>query len=259
MHSLELTVDLVETLFEPLASVVCCVKDLEGRYLAVNSAFVGRTGHESKSDVLGKTAAEVFPTTLAKGYEAQDRQVLQLGKALVDQLERIRNTDGTTGWYLTNKYPVRDATGRVVGLVGVSQDLDEPAERSLRISRLAEVADYIRRHLDEPLRIEDLAVGMGLSVKQFERRMHKVFRLTPKQFVTKCRIDEATRLLIETNQPLPEIAGACGFSDQSSFTRQFKSTTGYAPGEFRRHHGSRLESAPGRVPPSTIRAGERSR
>jgi AraC-like DNA-binding protein len=153
---------------------------------------------------------------------------------LIDLLERIRNTDGTIGWYLTNKYPIEDEEGRVVGLVAVSQDLDEPAERSLRLSRLAEVADYIRSHLDESLRIEDLATAAGLSVKQFERRMHKVFRLTPKQFVTKCRIDQATRLLIETDQPLGEIAFACGFSDQSAFTRQFKSTTGCAPGEFRR-------------------------
>jgi hypothetical protein len=73
---------------------------------------------------------------------------------------------------------------------------------------------------------------------QLERRMQKVFGLAPKQYVVKARVDEACRLLTHTNDPLATIAAACGWYDQSAFTRQFTRVTGCPPGEFRsRNHG----------------------
>jgi PAS domain S-box-containing protein len=227
-------VALIEVLFDPLGGVVYCVKDLKGRYVSANSAFAARAGRESKAEVLGKTAMDLFPAYLAREYEAQDRRIIATGDPVLDRLECIRNSDGSIGWYVTNKRPLRDAARRMIGIVSVSQDLDEPAESSLKFSRLAKVAEHIRAYLDEPLRVETLAKLTGLSVTQFERRMRKVFRLSPKQFVIKCRMDEATRLLAETKQSLGEIALACGFNDQSAFSRQFKSAMGTTPGEFRR-------------------------
>ena len=177
---------------------------------------------------------DLFPAYLAREYEAQDRQILETGEPLLARLECIRNADGSIGWYVTNKQPLRDLSRRMIGIVSVSQDLEEPAESSLKLSRLAEVAEHIRTHLDEPLRVEQLAAIAGLSLTQFERRMRRVFRLSPKQFTIKCRMDEATRRLTETKQSLGDIALACGFTDQSAFTRQFKSAMGTTPGEFRR-------------------------
>ncbi len=232
--SLTEAVALVEVLFEPLGGVVYCTKDLAGRYVSVNSAFAARAGRESKSQVLGKTAMDLFPAYLAREYEAQDRRIIKTAEPLLDRLECIRNADGSIGWYVTNKRLLRDSAGRMIGILSVSQDLEEPAESSLKLSRLAKVAEHIRTHLDEPLRVDTLAKLTGLSVTQFERRMRKVFRLSPKQFVIKCRMDEATRLLTETSQALGDIAFACGFTDQSAFTRQFKSAMGATPGEFRR-------------------------
>jgi transcriptional regulator GlxA family with amidase domain len=122
----------------------------------------------------------------------------------------------------------------VVKLIGVSQNLHAPNTGDLKLSRLAEVVENIHTHLDDPLRVDDLARLAGLTLPQFDRRMRKVFRLSAKQFVMKCRIEETTCLLAESDhQPIGEIALACGFSDQSAFTRQFKVTTGLPPGEFR--------------------------
>lgn len=233
-ESLADAVALIELLFEPLGGVVYCVKDLNGRYVSANPAFAARAGRESKTEVLGKTAMDLFPAYLAREYEAQDRRIIATGDPVLDRLECIRNSDGSIGWYVTNKRPLWDAARRMIGIVSVSQDLDEPAESSLKLSRLARVVEHIRMHLDEPLRVDALARLTGLSVTQFERRMRKVFRLSPKQFVIKCRMDEATRLLTETEQSLGEIALACGFNDQSAFSRQFKSAMGTTPGEFRR-------------------------
>ena len=52
-------------LFETLVNVIFCAKDLEGRYVEVNSAFVRRTGRSSKGEVIGTTARDHFIAELA--------------------------------------------------------------------------------------------------------------------------------------------------------------------------------------------------
>jgi AraC-like DNA-binding protein len=68
---------------------------------------------------------------------------------------------------------------------------------------------------------------------RFERLVKQVFHLTPRQLLTKTRIDAASRLLQEGGASVAEIAHRCGYSDHSAFTRQFKATVGIAPVAFR--------------------------
>ena len=190
----------------------------------------------SAESIVGKTASDIFAPNLAASYIEQDQEVLQTRAPATDRLERIRNSDGSVGWYLSFKHPLKNDHDEMVGMIGISQDLHAPTESVLKLSRLATVVDHIHHHLDQPLRVEQLARLVELSPTQFDRRMHKVFRLSAKQFIMKCRIDEASRRLSETDEAIGDIALACGFADQSAFTRQFKTTTGHPPGEYRRLH-----------------------
>ena len=236
MEAISSAIRMTAGLFEPLGDVVYCVKDQAGRYRAVNAAFLERVKLRSANDALHKTASDLFPEPLAQTYIAQDAEVFGSRGPIHDRLERITNRDGSIGWYLASKHPIDDADGNVVGLIGVSQDLHTPSTGDLKIARLAEVVQHIHANLDAPLRSDDLAHLAGLSTTQFDRRMRRVFRLSPKQFAMKCRIEEASRRLAETDEPIGEIALGCGFSDQSALTRQFKATTGMPPGEFRATH-----------------------
>jgi AraC-like DNA-binding protein len=97
----------------------------------------------------------------------------------------------------------------------------------------------MRRHYTESLRIEDIATKAGLSVYQFEQRVQRLFQMSPLQLLHKLRLDEATRLLRETDLPLGEIALQTGWCDQSAFTRHFSRYAGMAPGKFRAMQGQR--------------------
>jgi transcriptional regulator GlxA family with amidase domain len=101
---------------------------------------------------------------------------------------------------------------------------------------LASVVTYVAHHLDEQHTVASLAAVAGLSTSQLERRMHKVFGLSPKQYVVKARVDEACRRLTNTADTLADIATSCGWYDQSAFSRQFARITGLPPGEFRTRH-----------------------
>ena len=60
--------------FAAVPHTMFCVKDTDGRYLAVNRAFAERAGR-SVAGVLGRRAGDLFPTDLADSYEHQDRRV----------------------------------------------------------------------------------------------------------------------------------------------------------------------------------------
>ena len=225
---------LVE-LLDTLVDVIFCAKDADLRYVAVNSAFVRRTGRTSKRDVLGCRAGDLFPSVLAERYEEQDAQVLGTGLALRDEIERIRRADGTLGWYVTTKVPVAD-DGTVVGLVSVSRDLDTPSDDAIAVESLERVVATVHARLAEAIRVAELAEVAGTSVTTLERRMKAVFGISPTQYVLKVRVDHAADLLAETDRPLAEVATACGFYDQADLTHRFARLTGETPAQFRASH-----------------------
>lgn len=221
-------------LLETLVEVIFCAKDLDGVYLAVNSAFVRRTGKRSKREVIGHRAVDLFVPELAERYEEQDRAVFSTGAPLQDQLELIRRTTGRLGWYLTTKLPVHDASGAVVGLVSVSRDLDAPSEENVALAELQGVVAHVQDHFGERVRVADLARVAGCTVAQLERRMKRVFGVTATQHVLRVRVEAATRLLTDTDEPIASIAARCGFYDQPDFTRRFARLTNATPADFRR-------------------------
>lgn len=226
--------EVLERLMEGADDLVFCIKNRNGQYLAANDTFLRRTPLASRGQLLGRTAREVFPALLATGYEQQDALVFRTGSEVRDRLETITHRDGTLGWYRADKVPVRDASGAVIALAGISRDLHIPATGDPRLGRLAAVVERIRRDYAQPLRISDLAKQTGLSSSRMERLMKSVLRVSPRQLLTRQRVEAAAALLRDTARPLNDIALDCGFCDQPTFSRQFKAATGIAPGAFRR-------------------------
>lgn len=61
---------------------------VEGRYLSLNYAMVHRCGAKQKTDLIGRTAGEIYPDRLGTHFLNQDLAVIRTGKPLIDQLER---------------------------------------------------------------------------------------------------------------------------------------------------------------------------
>jgi PAS domain S-box-containing protein len=235
--------EVLERLMEGADDLVFCIKDRNGQYLAANETFLRRTRLASREQLLGRTAREVFPALLAAGYEQQDALVFRTGSEVRDRLETITHRDGSLGWYRADKVPVHDAAGEVIALAGISRDLHIPASGDPRLGRLAGIVEIIRRDFAQPLRITDLAREASLSVSGLERLMKSVLRVSPRQLLTRQRVEAAAALLRMSGQPLNDIALECGFCDQPTFCRQFKAVTGLAPGAYRRMTGGSTASS----------------
>lgn len=219
--------------FDEIPDTVYFVKDGMGRYVFVNDTLVKRCGLKRKEDLLGKTAREVFAGELGEEFAAQDRDILAGGAAIRSQLELHLYAGKRQGWCLTWKKALRSVNGEIVGLSGISRDVDGAMSSSGDLESVAGVLNYIKENLDQPLRLSDLAEATGLSTYQISHRVESLLGLTPRQFVNRCRIDAACHALETADSSLSEIALSCGFSDQSSFTRQFGRIVGMTPGGYR--------------------------
>jgi PAS domain S-box-containing protein len=222
-----------EALFDELPEVVFFIKDTVGRYVRVNQTLADRCAGGDKAKLIGKRPAEVFPPPLAASYARQDEQVLKTGRPVQHQLELHIYPRSKAGWCLTTKHPLRDAQGRIIGVTGISRDLNAPSDKASGFAELASALKLMQTRYTESLRIEDIATKAGLSVYQFEQRVQRLFQMSPLQLLHKLRLDEATRLLRETDQSLADIAIETGWCDQSAFTRHFNRYAGMAPGRFR--------------------------
>lgn len=102
-----------------------------------------------------------------------------------------------------------------------------------RIAKELLVADLL---VEPPL--SDIAMACGLSVRQFVDAFRSTTGMPPFRWLRAYRIERAKELLRRSSFSLAEIGAACGFSDQSHFTRAFSATTGTTPGEWRRACGA---------------------
>jgi PAS domain-containing protein len=120
------------------------IKDAQARYLLANRTLVERCGLKSLQPLLGKTSAEVFPSQLGPGYTAQDIKVLKDGLVLESQLELHLFNSREPGWCLTYKWPLYSAAGDIIGLIGISLDLQAASKTHPAYTRLVAVDEFIR-------------------------------------------------------------------------------------------------------------------
>jgi len=222
-----------EVLFDCLPDLVFFIKNRRCEYVVVNQTLVERCGRREKSELIGRRADELFPAPLGESYRAQDESVLRLGSAILNQLELHSYAPGGRGWCLTNKFPLCNRAGEVIGLAGISRDLQTANERGGDYAAIADTVRFIRENYGEPIRVRDLATRAGLSGYQLEQRIKKLFQITAGQLIQKTRMEAAVKRLRETSDPIGRVALDCGYSDQSAFTRQFRQTIGMSPSAYR--------------------------
>ena len=100
---------------------------------------------------------------------------------------------------------------------------------------------YVRRcvnllseRMSEEIRIEELAKELGISVAYLQRLFRQVHGMTIVDYLNRMRIERAKLLLLNTDDPVVEIAMEAGFNSRQHFTRVFTSLERISPQEYRR-------------------------
>lgn len=100
--------------------------------------------------------------------------------------------------------------------------------------RIALAKEILIRGMDVHPDMQVVAEACGLSLGAFHRAFREATGTPPLKWLRTQRLERAKSLLAEGVMSLADIAGACGFADQSHFTRTFTHAAGVAPGRWRR-------------------------
>jgi len=224
---------LLEQLFDHTPDLAFFIKDDCGRYLVVNQSLLERHGLKSKDEMIGRRPCDVCPGDFGRIPAEQDAVILRTGKPIMERLEMHWYAPNRPVWCLTTKLPMLDATGRVTGIIGVSQDVRAPIRpREIPVD-LAKALQRLETGYADPISAMELAGLAKLPVARFARLVKRIFGISPIQLITKTRIAAASRMLRNTGRSIAEIAQECGYYDHSAFTRSFRAVTGVTPTQFR--------------------------
>ncbi len=216
-------------LFDCIEGVQFWINDRAGHYRAMNRACLLDYSLASFAEAEGKTDFDLSPTHIATQFRLDDERVLK-GATIANRVELVGRFDHTAVWCVTDKVPLRNARGQIVGTAGVARLLAKDAELPAAADAvLARAVTFLREHLDEPLDNATLARHAGLSVRVLERRFRDAFDLAPQQYLRRLRVRLACHPLVYSERTLAEIASDHGFCNQSHFGREFRRETGMTP------------------------------
>lgn len=100
--------------------------------------------------------------------------------------------------------------------------------------RLAQAIRLMEAHVDRPLTVAAIARRVGLSARALELTFSRSIGETPGAYSLRLRLAAARRLVLDTTEPMADIAARTGFSSASAFSRAFKGGFGKAPALMRR-------------------------
>jgi len=136
------------------------LKDVHGRFLAVNKIFAEACGLGSPELLVGKTDLDVWPRELAEAYRADDAAVMAAGRQKAVE-EPIEGIDGTRRWFETYKSPVFAPDGSIVGTTGVARDVTERKQAEQRALRAEEERHKLELSVFQAQKLESLGVLAG--------------------------------------------------------------------------------------------------
>jgi len=220
------------SMFDLLPDVLFWIKDSQHNFIHANQAFIEHKGVKGIEKIIGKTDYDFSPPHIAKQFIRDDKKILA-GKTVTDRLEMNMTQSGDTAWYATSKRPITDELGHIIGSYGITRHLEKQAKALSNVDAIKAPVDYIRKNFQQQFSIEDLAEVAYLSVSALERRFKKYLAKTPKQFINEVRLENARKLLVETNMPISQVGDETGFSDHGYFSKQFRLFFGELPSDFR--------------------------
>jgi AraC family transcriptional regulator len=120
---------------------------------------------------------------------------------------------------------------KFVSIISDWPPIEDVSARDRR--RAVEAALWIEEHAQGPIDLATTARLVNLSPFHFLRCFARALGITPHQYLVRCRLRWAARLLAERERPITDVAFDSGFSDLSNFIRTFRRAAGMSPRAFR--------------------------
>jgi len=176
---------------------------------------------EERSDLLKGMLLElvVMISRAAVQVGAAQSEVLGLNFRFLTDLAEIEDDEALAAW-------LRNTLEHMISIIERHRDCTPPL-------LIRKVLGFMRRNLHSNISREDAARQAGVSPSRLSQILKERTGRSFTELLRQCRVDSACDLLRTTEQSIAEIANACGFCDQSYFTRVFQDVKAMTPKHYR--------------------------
>ena len=165
---------------------------------------------------------------LRSEYRTRDPQIEAIAMLLLAELNQPATGSKLYVESLTNLLAVhllRQYTATKLHLPSYEGGLPE--------RQLLQVLDYINDHLEQEIRLANLAQLLDMSQFHFSHLFKQSIGMAPYQYLLQQRVERVKQLLKQTDQSIMDIALLCGFNSHSHLSKQFRQLTGMTPKLYR--------------------------
>ena len=112
-------------------------KDRECRLLRVSRMMANSLGFSDPSELVGKTDIDLYGEAFGQGTRVDDIRVMEMDRPIIGLVESRKMENGQTNWTLATKLPLHDESGAVIGLVGITREINEIRQTEVALQHLA--------------------------------------------------------------------------------------------------------------------------
>jgi len=176
---------------------------------------------EERSDLLKGLLLELVVMISRAAIEAGalPSEVLGTNYRLITELATIDDDEPLAGW-------LRRMFDHLFSTIQHQENFTPPL-------LVGKALEFMRDNLHREITRDETAQHAGISPSHFSHLLRERTGRSFTELLRQCRVDLACELLTHSNKTLAEIAGRCGFCDQSYFTRVFRDVKGLTPGQYR--------------------------
>ena len=123
------------------------IKDKDCRFISGNTALMKTMKAKSESDILGKTDFDFYPYEIASKFFHDDQKVIKTGFPIINKEEPGIGQDKNMVFISSTKVPLRNAKGKVIGLVGIGRNITREKLAEIKLKERTDVIEQERNQL----------------------------------------------------------------------------------------------------------------
>jgi len=130
-------------------------KDKQCRLVRINRKMMHDLELKDESQAIGKTDVDLFGEEFGHKCLNEDRRLIETGEPVISLLESRKLNDGRINWTLTSKVPIRNEKGQIVGLVGITREINELKKAEQELERERELLQALMDNFPDTIYFKD--------------------------------------------------------------------------------------------------------
>lgn len=170
--------NMLRALIDNITDIVY-VKDTESRFIIANKTLTQIVG-TSMENMLGKTDLDLFPTEMATNFYSDEQELFKTGKPVINKEEMVYDSEGNAILFQTNKVPLRNPQGEIMGLVGTGHIITEQKKAETALKKSESILKATMEAMEDGV----LVVSSDGVVTHSNTQFSRIFSIPPELLAT---------------------------------------------------------------------------